>query len=171
MTLIWASRKQNVKKPDSSLAMNRPHLLTIYLNMKKRFAFTLIIGALLASFAMADIQSPPGHKWNWSRKLSRGLANLTYGASEFINVWGRTNRSDGNHAAASDMVVEGTKRTVVRLGYGVYEVVTFPFPTYKCTYRPPYYKKEKIDPWWGYQEFSPQVGFISQADYSRTQGW
>ncbi|MDH4476585.1 MAG: exosortase system-associated protein, TIGR04073 family [Verrucomicrobiaceae bacterium] len=139
--------------------------------MKKRLSLTLLAGLVLGGLVMADIQSPPGHHFNWSRKLSRGLANLAYGASEIINVWDRSNRSDGAHAAASDMVVEGTKRTIVRLGYGVYEVVTFPFPTYKCTYRPPYYRKEQLDPWWGYSEFSPQVGFISQVDYSRTQGW
>ena len=139
--------------------------------MKKRFIFTLLFSAVLTSLAVADIQSPPGHKWNWSRKLSRGLANITYGCSEYLNVWSRSNRSDGAHAAWADTAVEGTKRTLVRLGYGVYEVVTFPCPTYKCTYRPPYSKKEKYDPCWGYQEFSPQVGFISQVDYSRTQSW
>jgi putative exosortase-associated protein (TIGR04073 family) len=146
-------------------------LLFSHYRMKKRLHITLIVSVLLGSMAMADIQSPPGHHFNWSRKLSRGLANIVYGATEVFNVWDRTNRSDGAHAAASDFLVEGTKRTVVRLGYGVYEVVTFPFPTYKCTYRPPYYRKEQIDPWWGYSEFSPQVGFISQTDYSRSQGW
>lgn len=139
--------------------------------MKKYLSIALVVVLATGSLALADIHSPPGHHWNWSRKLSRGLANITYGASEILTAWSRTNESDGYHAAASDMLVEGTKRTVVRFGYGVYEVVTFPFPTYKCTYRPPYYKHEAIDPWWGYSEFSPQLGFISQADYCRTQSW
>jgi putative exosortase-associated protein (TIGR04073 family) len=139
--------------------------------MKKRLSLLIVATALIGGFAWADIQSPPGHHFNWSRKLSRGLANIAYGATEYLNVWNRSNRSDGAHAALSDMAVEGSKRTVVRLGYGIYEVVTFPFPTYKCTYRPPYYRHEALDPWWGYSEFSPQVGFISQVDYGRTQGW
>ena len=42
-------------------------------------------------------------------------------------------------------------------------------PTYKGTYRPPYYKKERFDPWFGYEEFPPQLGFTSQARYSRVQ--
>ena len=140
--------------------------------MKKRALITLAVAVLsLGSFAQADIQSPPGHQWNWSRKLSRGLANLTYGGAEVLNTWIRSNRENGAHGALADMAVEGSKRSVVRVGYGIYEVVTFPFPTYKGTYRPPYYKKERIDPWFGYGEFSPQIGFISQVDYSRVRGW
>ena len=44
-------------------------------------------------------------------------------------------------------------------------------PTFKQTYRPAYYRHEKLDPWWGYTEFSPELGFQSEANYSRTQGW
>ncbi len=139
--------------------------------MKKRIALTLLSVVTLASVAMADIQSPPGHHFNWSRKLSRGLGNIMYGWTEPFTVWQRTNRTDGAHAAASDFFVEGIKRTTVRMGYGLYEFATFPRPTWKLTYRPPYASKAQIDPWWGYTEFSPQMGFASETDYSRTQGW
>lgn len=147
-------------------------MLNLCDRMKNRIALLIITALTLSSsLATADIQSPPGHHYNWSRKLSRGLGNIVYGWTEPFNVWERTNRSDGAHAAASDFFIEGPKRVLVRLCYGAYEVVTFPLPTWKLTYRPPYYRKEKIDPWWGYGEFSPQVGFISQTDYTRTQGW
>ena len=139
--------------------------------MKKRLAITLMTWLTLGSSAFGDIQSPPGHHYNWSRKLSRGVGNILYGWTEPFNVWQRTNETDGAHAAFADFFVEGIKRTAVRAGYGVYEIATFPLPTYKLTYRPPYYRKPQIDPWWGYTEFSPQIGFISQADYSRNQGW
>jgi putative exosortase-associated protein (TIGR04073 family) len=139
--------------------------------MNKRLVTLLLATVTLGSLAFADIQSPPGHKFNWSRKLSRALGNLAYGASEILVTWQRSNNSDGSHAAASDMIVEGSKRTVVRVGYGIYELVTFPFPTYKATYRPPYYRKEHNDPWFGYGEFSPQVGITSHAGYSRNQSW
>lgn len=139
--------------------------------MKNRIVLTLLTGLTLCSVALADIQSPPGHHYNWSRKLSRGVGNLLYGWTEPLNVWQRVNRADGAHAAFSDAIVEGLKRTTVRLGYGLYEVATFPQPTWKRTYRPPYHIKEVTDPWWGYTEFSPQVGFASQMDYTRTQGW
>lgn len=146
-------------------------LLTLNHFMKKRIALTLLAAVTLAGLAFGDIQSPPGHHYNWSRKLSRGIGNIAYGWTEYFNVYERSLKSDGAHAAIADFFVEGTKRTLVRAGYGLYEIATFPLPTWKLTYRPPYYRKEQIDPWWGYTQFSPEVGFISQADYSRTQGW
>jgi putative exosortase-associated protein (TIGR04073 family) len=138
--------------------------------MKKQSIFCLLALTLLVG-AFADIQSPPGHHFNWSRKLSRGVGNILYGWMEPFHVWQHTNYREGSTAAASDFIIEGPKRTIVRLAYGIYEVVTFPIPSYKCTYRPPYYRKEKIDPWWGYQEFAPQPGQISEVNYSRNQAW
>lgn len=139
--------------------------------MKKRLALTLLTLFTLGGIAFGDIQSPPGHHYNWSRKLSRGTGNILYGWTEPFTVYQRTLRSDGAIAASSDFFIEGAKRVLVRLGYGIYEVATFPVPSHKLTYRPPYYRKEKMDPWWGYTEFAPEIGFISQVDYSRTQGW
>jgi putative exosortase-associated protein (TIGR04073 family) len=146
-------------------------LLKINIFMKKITATLLLAALAFGSIAFADIQSPPGHKWNWSRKLSRALGNLAYGASEVLITWQRSNRSEGNHAAGTDMIVEGSKRTVVRVGYGIFELVTFPFPCYKSTYRPPYYRKEYMDPWFGYGEFSPHTGITGHAGYSRVQNW
>ena len=139
--------------------------------MKKRIALILLTFISLGSLAFGDIQSPPGHHYNWSRKLSRGVGNLAYGWLEPFNVWSRTNQSEGSTAAASDFLIEGPKRTIVRMGYGLYEILTFPMPTWKLTYRPPYYRKEQVDPWFGYTQFSPELGFQSQTTYSRSQGW
>ena len=139
--------------------------------MKNRIFLTLIAAVTFCSVAQADIQSPPGHHYNWSRKLSRGIGNVLYGVSEPLQVWQKTLQSDGAIAASTDFFVEGLKRMVVRAGYGVYEVATFPVPSWKLTYRPPYYRKDKIDPWWGYSEFTPQPGALSEASYSRSQGW
>jgi putative exosortase-associated protein (TIGR04073 family) len=139
--------------------------------MKKRLAFTLLTLLTLGGVAFGDIQTPPGHHYNWSRKLSRGIGNVLLGWTEPFDVYQRTLRSEGGTAAFCDFLVEGTKRIVVRAGYGAYEIATFPTPSYKLTYRPPYYRKENVDPWWGYKDFSPQIGFLGQVDYSRTQGW
>jgi len=140
--------------------------------MKHKLILSLIAGALaVTGSCYADIQSPPKAQWNWSRKLSRSVANLAYGWAEYPTQWQKVDRVDGANAAASSMIIEGTSRTIVRLGYGVFELVTFPAPVYKGGYRPPYYKKERFDPWFGYQEFPPQVGFMSQARYGRNQSW
>ncbi|MFZ4765949.1 MAG: exosortase system-associated protein, TIGR04073 family [Roseimicrobium sp.] len=139
--------------------------------MKNRITL-LLVGALThGTVAFGDIQSSPGSHWNWSRKLSRALGNLAYGWAEYPIHWQKVERSEGVNAAGTSAVVEGTTRSVVRIGYGLYEFVTFPFPSYKGGYRPPYFKKERFDPWFGYEEFPPQVGFTSQARYSRTQSW
>lgn len=139
--------------------------------MKNRIILSLAGALLVSTFAFGDIQSSPGSKWDWSRKLSRSLANLAYGWSEYPIQWQKVDKEDGTNAAASSLVVQGTHRTVVRLGYGLFEFATFPFPAYKGGYRPPYYVKDRFDPWYGYEEFPPQVGFTSQAGYSRVQNW
>ncbi len=140
--------------------------------MKNRILFMLVGALTVGGLAYGDIQSPPAGQWNWSRKLSRSLANLVYGVTEYPTTWKKVDDADGNNAAGAALVVDGTKRTVVRLGYGLYELVTFPFPTYKGGYRPPYgalHSHDKMDPWHGYQEFPPIVGFISQGHYNRAQ--
>lgn len=139
--------------------------------MNLRPALFVAALALFTGLAQADIQSPPGHHNNWSRKLSRGLNNLLFAWMEPANVWNRSIDDEGSTAAATDILVEGIKRTVVRLGYGAYEVATFPVPSWKQSYRSPYYRKAKSDPWWGYTEFAPQLGLGSEASYGRSQGW
>lgn len=139
--------------------------------MKNRITLLLVGALTLGSMAFGDIQSSPGSHWNWSRKLSRGLANLAYGWAEYPITWQKVERADGVNAAGASAVVEGTTRGLVRVGYGLYEFATFPFPTYKGSYRPPYKKKDRFDTWFGYEEFPPQVGFTSQARYGRIQSW
>lgn len=141
------------------------------LGMKNRLLLIAIALLTVSSAVNADIQSPPGHHFKWSRKLSRGVGNVLLGWLEYPSVWVRTNDQDGYVAASSDFLVEGTRRTLARAVYGIYEVATFPVPSWKCTYRPPYGIKENVDSWWGYTEFPPQLGFRSEIPYSRTQGW
>src|SRR5436309_2574129 len=139
--------------------------------MKMRFALSLVALLSIGVSAFADIQSPPGAEWNWSRKLARGLANLAYGPGEIFSYYNRSLQTEGNVGASVIGPVEGTRRALVRVGYGLFDVLTFPVPCYKGTYRPPYYVKQRIDPWYGYDEFSPQLGISAQATYSRTQIW
>jgi putative exosortase-associated protein (TIGR04073 family) len=142
--------------------------------MKNRILLLIVGVVSLGSLAYGDIQSPPGARWNWSRKLSRALANLAYGSTEIPVTYRRANRTEGNNMAAATMVVDGTTRTVVRVGYGLYELVTFPFHSYKGGYKPEYtwrHSNEKMNPYHGYEEFPPQMGFAGQTNYCRTQSW
>ena len=74
--------------------------------MKNRITLLLVGTFTVASMAFGDIQSSPGSHWNWSRKLSRAVANLAYGYSEYIVHWQKVERADGVNAAASSMVVD-----------------------------------------------------------------
>jgi len=63
------------------------------------------------------------------QKLGRGMINVT----EFARM-GEIRRSyeqsaifDGNSTAATTGVIRGFDRSVVRTGYGLYEIFTFPF--------------------------------------------
>jgi putative exosortase-associated protein (TIGR04073 family) len=126
----------------------------------------LVPSLLLAGIALGDIQAPPGADYGPTRKLGRGIGNIAFGASEIIDSMTAVNYSEGNSAAWSYGLVRGVGRTLARLGYGIYEVVLFPFPTQKGTYKPPY----KSDVPWihsGYPEFPPELGWETRYDYCR----
>jgi putative exosortase-associated protein (TIGR04073 family) len=159
------------KKPNFVVAKRVEYLLILLKSMKIRYLLLATVAMVLTSTALADIQSPPGHHFNWSRKLSRGIGNVLFGWLEYPNVWSKTSKSDGSIAAASDLLVEGTKRTLVRAVHGIYETATFPVASWKRTYRPTYATSEVLDNWWGYTQFAPELGSRSDASYSRSQSW
>ena len=70
-------------------------------------------------------------------------------------------------------LVDGFSRSLTRMGYGFYELVTFWAPTYKCTYRPPYQGScgrsglQEYNPWSGFSEFPEELGFQSKYSYIR----
>ena len=121
---------------------------------------------MLATAANADIQAPPASDYGPTRKLARGLGNITYGITEIPFQLGAVNDLEGNASALSYGIVRGTGRMLARLGFGLYEVVLFPFPMNKGTYYPPY---QSDIPWInsGYSEFPPELGFETRFDYVR----
>lgn len=121
---------------------------------------------MIASIASADIQQPPAADQGPTRKLGRGLGNIAFGSTEIITSMTEVNYAEGNSAAWSYGLVRGIGRTLARLGYGIYEVLLFPFPTQKGGYYPPY--RSDI-PWIksGYQEFPPELGFETRYQYTR----
>jgi len=131
--------------------------------------FTPLVVLLLfgGSLAFADIQAPPASEQGPTRKLGRGLSNVLFGFTELPVAMTEVNSSEGNSAAFSYGLVRGLGRGFARLGYGVYEVLLFPFPTNNGKYTPPY--KCEI-PWInrGYQEFPPELGWETRYSYTRS---
>ncbi len=129
----------------------------------------LLITAAIATISVADIQAPPGSNYTRVRKLSRALANIFYGATEIPNSWQRTAVGAGGSTSAAYGTMQGVHKTMNRVGFGIYELVTFPFPTYKGGYRQPYLTKEATNPARGFQEFPVEVGYTSGLSTCRTQ--
>ncbi|MEM0898113.1 MAG: exosortase system-associated protein, TIGR04073 family, partial [Verrucomicrobiota bacterium] len=88
--------------------------------MKRFLLATTALIFLSSSVGFADIQSPPGAKYNRARKLSRGMANIIYGITELPQTVQRYNRAEGPGSLIPG-VIDGGKRSVVRLGFGAYE--------------------------------------------------
>ena len=127
----------------------------------------LLLMMTFAATAFADIQAPPASDYGPTRKLGRGIGNIVFGITEIPYQIESVNYAEGNSAAFSYGLVRGVGRFFARLGYGIYEVALFPFPTQRGTYYPPY--RSDI-PWInsGYQEFPPELGFETRYNYCRT---
>ena len=135
--------------------------------MKKLLLTLLAVGI---TSACADIQAPPASRQTAIHKLGRGVSNLLYGVTELPARMMRMNREDGNNAGFGAGVVEGTQRSIVRVGYGIFEILTFPAKTYKQSYKAPYQDIE-YDPFNGYAEYAPEIGFQSKFGYGRKQNF
>ena len=141
----------------------------------KRILLSLVLAIGVTGVVSADIQSPPGAQYTATRKLGRAISNILYSPIEIPSQISLKSQNYGDHAGLSWGVVEGTWRMLSRMGYGMYELVTFWAPTYKCTYRPPYQGNcgqsglIEYNPEGGLSEFPPELGFQSYYNYSREQ--
>jgi putative exosortase-associated protein (TIGR04073 family) len=126
---------------------------------------------MLQVVALADIQDPPLNDQGPTRKLARGLANIVFSPTELFNTATHINTREGNNSAWTYGILKGALRVVYRVGAGACEVVTFPFPSYKRSYRPHY----KLNPPWihsGYEEFPPELGQPTRFHHVRMDsGW
>jgi putative exosortase-associated protein (TIGR04073 family) len=133
--------------------------------MKTLLPTALVLG--LATLAFADIQDPPSRDYGPTRKLGRGLSNMAFGLAELPTTVAKANEREGNSAAAGYGTVRGLGRSCMRFQSGLFEFLTFPFPTTRGTYSPllrndiPHLQS-------GYQEFPPELGNESKYPYVRT---
>jgi putative exosortase-associated protein (TIGR04073 family) len=133
----------------------------------KRLLSLALLTALVAP-ALADIHDPPMNDNGPTRKLGRGLANILFSVTELSVQPTMMNEREGNNAAFTYGVLKGFGRLFQRIGYGVYETLTFPLPTTRSNYRVPY---KNAVPWihGGLEEFPPELGWESRYRYSRTE--
>lgn len=142
----------------------------------KKLAATATVLTLISGFVAADIQAPPASTYTAPRKLGRALSNILYGVTEIPEQMVRKSDTHGRKAAWSYGVVDGTYRSLKRIGYGFCELVTFTCPTYRGTFKQPYERcgednRIQMNPSDGLSEFPPQLGFEMEFEHSRTQTW
>jgi putative exosortase-associated protein (TIGR04073 family) len=142
----------------------------------KKLLVTITSAFVLAGFASADIQAPPGSTYTSARKLSRGISNILYGLIEVPEQIVRKNDTYGSNTGWSYGAIDGTNRAFRRLGYGFYEVFTFTCPTYRGTFKPPYEKcgqdnRIEMNVHDGLSEFPPELGAESYYSHSRRQSF
>jgi len=142
----------------------------------KRLAVTAAVLVSLTGFAVADIQAPPASTYTSTRKLGRALSNILYGWAEIPEQMTRKGDDYGRKAEWSYGIADGVRRTLLRLGYGFYELITFTCPTYRGTYKQPYQRcgedhRMEMNPHDGLSEFPPELGPASYFHYTRSQQW
>lgn len=128
----------------------------------------------LSGIAAADIQAPPGHAYNSTRKLGRAISNILYGLIEIPEQMVRKGNAQGRYSEYSFGIVKGTNNALQRLGYGFYELFTFTCPTYRGTFKPPYESggmdnRQQMNPTDGLSEFPPELGFETYFMHTRSQ--
>ena len=131
----------------------------------KTLLCSLLLAVATAVTVQADIQSPPGSDQGPTRKLSRGIANLLFAITDWQNTIATVNDDEGNSAIPYGFL-KGGGRFFERTGVGLFEIVTFPFPTNKGKYTP--VLRDEV-PWInsGFSEFPPELGWESRYDYQR----
>ena len=143
------------------------HAKIVHLGATMKSLLSLAICSLLTATAFADIQDPPINDQGPTRKLSRGLANIVFGIGELVQQPALMNEREGNNAAFSYGLARGIGRFAARAGWGLWEVVSFPFPTNRGSYKPPY---KSYVPWinGGMEEFPPELGWETRYHYVRS---
>ena len=131
-----------------------------------------IVLLAFTSVGFADIHEPPKTRYTKTRKLGRGVANIVYGWTEIpmtMHRWGElhTEQVAGIYTAG---FMQGVQRAGARLKYGFYEVINFQRPLYKDSYRPPMLDIDYL-PIRGYEEFPPQIGYLTTTGYTRGRTW
>ena len=133
--------------------------------MKKQLLLASV-ALVFATTALADIQDPPSKDYGPTRKLGRGLGNFFFATAEVPVTIAKINKQEGNAAATSYGIVKGIGRSTERHFAGLFEILLFPFPVWRDSYRPvlpseiPYIHG-------GYSEFPPELGFESKYPYCR----
>ena len=141
-------------------------IVYVWERLMKKQLLLAAVALVFAATGLADIQDPPSNDYGPTRKLGRGMGNFLFASSELPITVCKINKEEGNSAAASYGIVRGLGRSTTRHAVGLLEILSFPLPIWRDSYRPilpsdiPYIHT-------GYSEFPPELGFESKYPYCR----
>lgn len=131
----------------------------------KSLLCSLLLTVATVAVVHADIQAPPIADQGPTRKLSRGFANVLFAVTDWQQTIACVNEREGNSAIAYGFI-KGGGRFFARVGTGLFDIATFPFPLNKGKYTPILHNEI---PWIhdGYTEFPPELGWETRWNYVR----
>ena len=103
---------------------------------------TLFALLLTLSTVRADISMPVAD--NFYDKLGRGIANTAFASSEILDSHYTLLQTEGPTVAfTKGLLVQGPSRMVMDMGFGIFDILTAPFPlapgwSYASMKQPPY---------------------------------
>ena len=105
-------------------------------------AMIAVIAAFCTSTAAAA-ENEPAWFTRPAEKLGRGVANIAFAVFELPMQWTIVTREDGGIAGLTYGTIKGIGHVIARVGVGIVDVITFPFPLPDCPEYPD-------DAGWGY---------------------
>ena len=106
-------------------------------------ALIAVFSVVCAGNVSANESKEPQWVMRPLEKLSRGVANVAFSVFELPMQWAAVSREDGGIAGITYGTLKGVCYVVARIGVGVTDVITVPFPLPDC----PDYPE---DAGWGY---------------------
>lgn len=106
------------------------------MNFGKSFVLLVLVVFSLSFMPRLSAEEPAKANDQWIMlpvmKLSRGIANVAFSAFELPIKWWETNNELGGIAGITYGTLKGLCYVVARVGVGVTDIVTFPFPLPNC---------------------------------------
>lgn len=106
-------------------------------------ALIAVMGVVCTNTVSAAESNEPQWIMRPVEKLGRGIANVAFGVFELPMQWTAVTREEGGIAGLTKGTLRGICYVVARLGVGIADIVTFPFPLPDCPNYPD-------DAGWGY---------------------
>ena len=119
-------------------------------------ALIAVVGVFCAGNVSAAESNEPQWLMRPIEKVSRGIANVAFSVFELPMQWANVTREDGGVAGITKGTLKGVCYVIARIGVGVIDVVTFPFPLPDC----PNYPE---DAGWGYGPFFTPEWILTPA--------